>query len=279
MKLGKAIFKTTLSIAVFSLMLIACKKSSTNENDSDVRPAEDQSTAEITFNDAQQIADEAATTGSLSNFRNTNNTVVMSGCATVTRDLVSNPRRVTVDFGTANCMCADGKNRRGKVIITFTGAYKDPGTVINISFDNYFVNDNQVLGTKTVTNNGRNNNGNLSWTVSVNGSVVLASNGGTINWVSTRTREMIAGEATPLWTDDIYLITGSGTLTSSNGRNCSFNIINALRREIGCRWITSGKVEITPQNRPARTLDFGSGACDNQATVTILGQTFPITLR
>jgi hypothetical protein len=279
MKQTKLILKNLVLVCAASLVFVACKKNASNDFDTDVRPAEDNSIAEATYNDVHQIADEAVNNGSLANFREGNNGAITSGCATVTLDTVSTPRRVVIDFGTSNCLCSDGKNRRGKIIVTYTGRYKNAGTVITHSFDNYFVNDNQVLGTKTVTNNGTNAAGNMNWTISVNGQVILANGGGTITWVSNRNREMIAGAATPTWGDDIYLITGTGNVTSSNGRSCTFTITTPLRKELACRFMVSGVVDITPANRPTRTLNFGSGACDNQASVTILGTTYPITLR
>ncbi|MBK9638931.1 MAG: hypothetical protein IPO63_14420 [Bacteroidetes bacterium] len=52
------------------------------------------------------------------------------------------------------------------------GAYRDSASSHAISFDNYFVNYNQLLGTKTVTNNGRNADGKLSYSITVNGSII-----------------------------------------------------------------------------------------------------------
>jgi PBP1b-binding outer membrane lipoprotein LpoB len=277
MKFAKTILKTFLVLGVSGMLVVGCKKNNTNDIDADVRPAEDQSMADIAFTDVQQIADEAATTGSLSSFREPGG--ISGVCATITRDTISTPRRVTIDFGAANCLCTDGKNRRGKVIVSYTGRYKDAGTVINIGFDNYFVNDNQVTGTKTVTNQGRNASGNLVWAINVNGQVILANNGGTISWTSQRSREMVAGENTPAWSDDVYRISGNGSITSSNGKSCTFNITTPLRKEIGCKWFVSGIVDITPGGKATRTLNFGTSGCDNQATVTILGSTFNITLR
>lgn len=271
--LAKSFFFLTLSAS----LLYSCKKSAA-DLENDVHTAVDQTITEINFTDAQQIADEAVAGNTLTSFRETGASVVLSACASITHDTLTSPKRITVNFGTANCLCTDGKMRRGKVIVSYTGFYKAPGSVITITFENYFVNDNQVTGTKTITNNGRNAANRLNWTIQVNGSVIKTNNGGTITWVSTRNREMIAGDGTPVWADDTYLITGNGTLTSSQGQSCTFNITTALRKEVGCKNMVSGVVDITPSGRLTRTLNFGTGACDNQATVTIAGVSFPITL-
>jgi hypothetical protein len=56
------------------------------------------------------------------------------------------------------------------------------------------------------------------------------------------------------------------------------NIIQPLVKEIGCKWITSGKVEIQPTGKLLRTVDYGNGTCDKDATLLINGNTYNITL-
>jgi hypothetical protein len=162
--------------------------------------------------------------------------------------------------------------------MTFTGRYREAGTVINFTFDNYYVNDNQLLGTKSVTNLGPNAAGNLVYKVVIEGKIIKA-NGATITWTSTRQREWLAGAATPLLlSDDVYSITGSASGTTAAGKSYTILITKALIRKMSCRWFESGVLDVTPQGKPTRTLDYGNTGCDNNATVTILGVTFPITL-
>jgi hypothetical protein len=266
------------------LSLIACKKDGDKNGDSDVQPAQDNSLAESNYDDATIFVDLAATNGASFSFRqalngNQREESVLGGCTTITVDTANATRVVTIDFGVNNCLCADGRNRRGKIIATYTGKYRDPGMVLNITFNNYFVNDHQIKGTHKVTNMGNNNAGNLVYKVEVNGQIVKASNGGTINWSSTRQREWTAGASTPLnFTDDAYAITGSATGTTAAGEAYTITITQALLRKMTCRWFESGKVEVTPQGKPTRTLDYGSSGCDANATVTIAGQTFPVVL-
>lgn len=263
-----------------ALTLTSCKK---ENEDSDTSAAGDNALAESTYQDATNIADEAAT-GSLSNYRGGNTEGLLSTCATITLDTAvsTNPDTIRVNFGSSNCMCNDGRNRRGTIVIVYTGTYRDSGSTWTITFDNYFVNDNQVLGTKTVTNLGHNTAGHLVYDINVNGSIVLASNGGTITWVSQRQREWTSGESTPQWSDDMYSITGSASGTGANGNSYTATITSPLIRNmaLGCRrHFVQGTVELTPSNKPMRTIDFGSGACDDIATVTINNNTYTIHLR
>lgn len=268
----KPIFKSTLILLAAGLVLSSCRRE--RDPDNDTSAAGDNSLAEGCFDDIQNISEEAYA-GNLSGYRA--DTLVF-GCATVIRDTTSSPRTLVIDFGTTNCPCNDGRNRRGKILTSYTGGYKDPGTVITHTTDNYFVNDNQVLGTKVVTNMGSNTDGNLYYTIDVDGSIIKANGGGTITWTSDRIREFIEGVSTQVWDDDVYLITGTGSGTRPNGQTFSVTILTALRKEIGCRHFVSGSFELIPSGKPARVLDYGSGTCDNLATVTINGNTYNITL-
>jgi hypothetical protein len=264
-------------VLIATLFLSSCKKE--DADTTDLTPASNMAMADESYNDVNNIADEAATTGSVS-YKTDDENSLLAGCATVTRDTVSTPRVTTIDFGNG-CLGADGKTRKGRIIVTHSGPYRNPGTTITVTFDNYFVNDNQVTGTKTIHNDGLNNAGHTSFSVSVNGQILLANGAGTISWTSERTREWIAGESTPNRDDDQYSITGSATGTAANGDQFSATINQPLIRNLapGCRrHFVSGVATMERTNRPTRVIDFGNGNCDDQATVTVNGVTHTITL-
>ena len=287
MKTTKTISTSLFCIAILGISLNACKKDKTDK-ETDTSVAYDHALVDGSFNDAQNIADQASE-GSLvfyspisSNDPHLSNVTEKSSCATITSDTVSVPHTITIDFGTTNCLCNDGKYRRGVIHVSYTDHYRDPGSIHIITFTDYFVNDNQLLGTKTVTNNGLNGAGNLTFTITVDGQLIKANNGGTVTWTSNRVREWTEGEATPEWSDDVYLITGSssGTKTTSVGVTTNFTatITTALKRALNCHWFESGVVNVTPENHPTRIIDFGGGTCDDQATVTINGTAHTITM-
>ncbi|MEI8279288.1 MAG: hypothetical protein WCG87_05950, partial [Bacteroidota bacterium] len=81
--------------------------------------------------------------------------------------------------------------------------------------------------------------------------------------------------------DDVYQIAGTATLTRPNGYTVSIVIDNAhpLQMAPSCAWIESGIVTITNnQTGKTRSIDYGTGACDNEAQVTFEGHTYNITL-
>ena len=281
MKTSRILLTSFTLLTVSAVLFTGCRK---DDEDTDTNAAADNAFAESCYSDVTNIADEAGISGTLSNYRVGDNEGILSACATLTFDTLTSTDQdtITIDFGTVNCPCNDGRNRRGKIIVYYTGQYRDSASAHTIGFDNYYVNDNQVLGTKTVTNLGHNAAGHLVYDINVNGQINLANAGGTITWTSQRQREWTQGESTMIWSDDVYSITGSASGTSASNENFSVTITSPLIRNmaLGCRrHFTQGIAEITPGSRPMRTVDFGTGACDDIATVTIGTRTFTIHLR
>lgn len=273
----RKILATLLLLAAIIATVTSCTKDKNDDTPPDTSPALNNALAEAAFDNATQWSDMAMAGSKLKS--TLTDTVYMGTCVLATLDLTTTPYTLLIDFGSANCQCDDGIYRRGKIIVQFTGSYWAPGTVLTYTFDDYFVNDNQVLGTRTVTNKGRNGSNNLWWQTVVHGTIIKANNGGTFTWNSTREHEWSEGESTPfVWWDDVYLITGTANGTNTDGKTYSITITSPLQKKLNCEWIKSGTLDIQIQGLPLIVLDYGSGACDNQATVIFNGQSYPITL-
>lgn len=268
-----------LALLSFAVFLSSCQKDETN-TPSDTAIAEDDSFAEGIFDNVSAMADEAYELGN-SNSRESDSDkrIILGDCVTITLDTSVMPRVLTIDFGEENCLCLDRKYRRGKIIITFNGRYRQEGTVITHGFEDYYVNDHNVAGSKVVTNMGANDEGNVYFTIEVDGVITLANDLGTLSWTASKEREWIQGFDTGNRWDDIYHITGTANGVRLNGATWEREIMSPLRVELACRFIVSGTVEIRPQERPIRLLDYGNGDCDNVATVTINGEIYTIYLR
>ncbi len=267
---------------VFILFTSGCKKDDKNEKDQDTGSAVDHAFAEATYDDVNTISDQAAITGALWTYKSGGmENTLLSNCATITHDTTITPKLLIIDFGTSNCLCSDGRYRRGRILVTYSGAYRDSSSSHTISFNNYYVNDYKVDGSKTVTNGGHNSNGNLFFNISVNG-LITAPGGQTLDWNSTRVREWTQGESTIFdWTDDVYQITGTASGNSFLGKNFTASISSPLVVALNCRWIKDGDLEFTPAGLYTRYIDYGhiGGNCDRLAKVTINGYDFIIELR
>jgi hypothetical protein len=267
-----------------TLLITSCRKKQ-KEEDTETTSAAENSLASSIDNDMNNIADEAGRTKSISSFKTSESSSIMSSCATLKFDTLvnTNADSITVNYGSNNCVCNDGRSRRGSLLIVYTGKYKDSLTTITVTPINYFVNDNKVSGQKTIKNLGHNSAGHLVYEINANISIIKADNTGTIQWSGIRHREWLTGEGTLIWSDDKYSITGSANGTNANGRSYTSVITSGkpLIRDmsLGCRkHFVSGELQHTPQGKPTRIIDYGNGTCDDKATVTINNNTYTITL-
>ncbi len=285
MKCNSLKFNVNFLMLTVTLFAVSCQKNNDDKKTTSSDAAENNAFAEAQYNDVTTLVDQSSTSGTVmfgaAGTGSGNETNGPQGpCVTVTVDTTVSPRSIIIDFGSTNCLCLDGRNRRGKIIATYTGQYHATGTVINISFDNYFVNENKISGTKKITNQGNNQAGNQVYKVEVNGQVVKANNLGTYTWVSTRFREWKAGALTPLnILDDVYGITGDAGGVNTDGNNYSIVATQELVRKMNCRWFESGTLELTQTGMPKITLDYGSTGCDANATINVLGTTYPVILQ
>ena len=270
----KNLIKYFMVAALVSVIFAACKKRETTPDpvDNDTSGAVDNSLSEGTFNDVSNIADQGAA-GSLSSYLSTNNGSLERGvlsCATVVPDTANHKFTITFQGGS----CGDGKIRNGSIIVTYSGShYYDIPSTVTITFNNYSVNGNVVnnSGVQKIFHKAPNGVNPLD-SIYVNVSIAKYNSGGTITWVSHRTREWTEGFNTPTSiSDDVYKVTGGADWSHSNGS--SFHeTCNNLKIHMGCNKckIESGQVNITPAGKPTRYVDFGhDGDCDYTATVMI----------
>lgn len=260
-----------------TIVFTSCKKDS-ESTAVDTSSASDETLADRIYENVSNISDEAYAL-KLSNLKSTEtNRLFLGDCAVITLDTLAFPLTMTIDFGDENCLCDDGHYRRGQIQVSFTGRYRAEGTVITHGFNNYYVDDNRVEGTKVVTNMGLNTDSHLVYQIEVVGVIFLANTDDSFSWNSSRTREWIEGTDTYTLWDDVYLISGNSEGIRADGETWQRITLEPLRKELGCRHIVSGIIEITPAERPIRTLDYGSGDCDNVATVTVNGVIYTIML-
>lgn len=275
------------NIIYFSLATIlilgtsSCEKRRLNRS---TVTSQDNAIAEIAFNDVQSVTENGMKENDLEKSSYSLNDIY-SSCATFTLTPAwpdsTFPKTLTIDFGTTNCTDNYGVNRRGKIIATATGKYRDAGSIFTITPDNYYVNDYKIEGTKTVTNNGQNSSGQTSFNINIDNAKITYPNGDVITYESDRVRTWVIGENTQgllgIW-DDEYDITGSASGVNREGRNFTVNITSALRAAVACHYIKQGTMDIQPEDLYLRTVDFGDGTCDAQATVTINGNTYNFTM-
>ncbi|OGX82576.1 hypothetical protein BEN47_04115 [Hymenobacter lapidarius] len=276
----------------FRFFALACLASgvllTTGCQRNDVQPNEDVTTAEDRSEDNLETAFSAdIMTAARPQDGALNNSPAVAGalelrriygtCATRTYD--AQTRVLTIDFGSVNCLCPDGRYRRGKIVVAFTTDTPTRRAGAIVTRENYFVNDNQHTATRIFTDLSLS-----SFTVEVpSASIVRANNGGTHSWTASWTFTRTAGFNTAITADDGYSVTGAASGTNRRGTTYTTTIESPLIKRGDCyKYYVAGTVRITNDRSKAMLLNYdpsGSQACDNTATVTINGRTKTITLR
>ena len=289
----------TLWISVLALSLFAlagCEKNVDTSAQDQLEAQDSQTSSEAdgeaeayfndVFDDVMGVNEEVGVGGTGIFGRPTNCPVV-----TVTRLTpgAAFPVRITMDFGTTGCVGRDGRTRKGKIISTYTNRLIVPGAIANTVFDGYYVDSTKVEGIHKITNTGSGQIGNppaFQYTVTVTDGKLSRPSGNFIEWNSNKVITQVEGMITSAPVDDIFRIEGSSRgRVSRNGRISLFetNVTEPLMKKFTCRWIVKGKIRTirisaSLPNAWIAVLDFGTGTCDNLATVTINGVTRQIIL-
>ncbi len=198
-------------------------------------------------------------------------------CVTVNTTLTNTTWTRRIDFGTTGCaVMPNGAVLRGVIIISGSLNYAQQNYVISYSFENFYHNEILIQGNRTVTRSLQ----STTYYAAIHPVHVMDMNmtftvlGEVYTRVGTRTRECIEGfDTRAIWSDNIYVVTGSWTTTFPNGNvhNNTISDIEPLRIRMNCDYrIVKGTVNITRPNHTA-VLDYGSGTCDNIATISIDG--------
>lgn len=279
-------------VFVFALLLLtvfSCKKNKNEEHDYDHSALRDFALLNAMSNDAQNTGEEGLARSVEDPSGKRGKIGLFTNCAKITMDRVWPdtifPRTITVDFGTG-CFGADNRYRKGKLTIVATGRYRDIGSVITISTEDYYVDNIRVDGTKVITNKGLNRGKQMLFEVELVDYVITRQDNKTIRYNGKHNRTWIEGFETTLYTDgiqgvrdDVYAININGAGVSANGRSFTSRSIKDLIARNDCDYITEGILEITPNNANARRLDWGDGKCVNLATFSLGSYSAVIQLR
>jgi hypothetical protein len=212
----------------------------------------------------------------------------LNACPTVTITRPNAPApfpvRVVLDFGTG-CLARDGHYRKGKIIHVYTNRLIIPNAVVETAFDGFYFDSIKVEGTMRIKNTTELTVG-PRYQINVTNGKLTKPNGNFISWNSEKVRTQLEGVLTPAPIDDAFKITGAarGQVkrdTTLVGWNAT--IVEPLVRRNNCRWIVQGTVRTVRENATTGTrfvglINYGTGTCDNAATVTINGVTYNITL-
>jgi hypothetical protein len=195
-------------------------------------------------------------------------------CAQVSYD--STQRRLTIDFGSTNCLCRDGVYRRGRIYVTFSGpVWPAPGASALITTDSFYVNDNRHDVEKVLVHVGLNSAGHRILRDTVRRHIVTTPNG-TIQWSATREYRQTQGQNTWMRWDDVWFIGGSAQGTSRRNRPFTTQVTDSLKVLGNCifRVPVKGIIQLNTQNHTVilNYDPYNNQACDRVASVQVDNQ-------
>ena len=268
---NKLLLIALAGILFSALLFTSCEK--TNNPSANIEVAEDEALSTLLFDDIFAEVENAMSSmedGFYGGFKKSTEVVT---CKTITVERPDDetfwPRTVTIDYG-EGCEGFNGRVRSGKIIIVVNKRYMDEDHYRTVTFEDFYIDDFKMEGTKTLTNEGLNEDGNMVFKIVLEGGKIIKPDGEEIIKEFNKEREWVAGMDTPRFRrDDVYMVTG--TASGVNRKMVAFTrtIVTPLKMAMNCRWIKSGVVEIEREDMDKITLDYGDGECDRLATVTI----------
>lgn len=178
------------------------------------------------------------------------------------------PNTLTIDFGDG-CTGPKGHTRKGQIVVEQSAPMSEANATRVITFVDFFVDDVQILGSKTFVNLGKDSTENISCSRDVEIEMLFPS-GNSVSWTTSHLKTQVSGAETTGRLDDVFEITGSSSGVNRNGTAFSSIITESLVKKNACRWITDGTREVTVGDN-TRTVDYGfqNGGCDNLAFVLL----------
>jgi hypothetical protein len=282
-----AVAAVAISLAAF---LFSCQKESNYDDsiavteDEALAYSEESTEAEASYDDIEDISFTAAGEVSLATAaRGTESArffpflflrARIGECAeiTVTPDDTTYPKTVTIDFGDG-CRGLDGKLRKGVIVLHFSGPIRQPGSVLTITLEDFYINRAHVEGTKVITN--LSDSVNIKYSVKVEDGKVSFPNGKWYKYNAMREVSQIEGGTTDELRDDVYSIEGRSETSFSRGAShnsltITLNTETPLIKKVACHWISEGVLKVKI-GKHVFLVDYAvpnNGACDNKAMIT-----------
>lgn len=273
--------KTKLSILIIAILTISfsfssCTKDTLENLNDDITTATDY-TALLGIFDLNDL-DDATTDGALKS----TSEVDFGPCFKVTVHENENsefwPRSQTFSYTDEECVDCFGNTKLGSVNIVLTDFWKNEGSSRTITFEGFYINGDQLEGTRNILNTGFNDLENLTFERSIQDASYSRADTASMTWESFRNVEMINGYDSFIAADDEYMVSGSASGINFNGHSFTATITDDLYYTKCSLFPISGSITIEIEGESSIYINYGEGECDNLADMTIDDVTTEITL-
>ena len=269
-----------MSLALVLTMVYSCKKEVAYEDLPEL-PAEDKATMDtiaqtdaalgqvytVVHTEVSNVEDQAFKTGGASGLG-----LPCDPNVVITKEIDSTDKankfakKVTLDYG-HGMYGWNGFHKRGKIIIVKDGPIAKKGTKCTVTFENFYMNyfHDKLEGTVTIENQGFLNGAYTMKLDMTDGKYYTME--GTVGMEYHLSLVMTASNGT-------YNLAMTGTQTYNyNGSIFAQFITSPFKTSDACDYIIAGAAELTVGGNK-KIIDYGSGDCDNKATVIENNKTY-----
>jgi hypothetical protein len=196
---------------------------------------------------------------------------------TVTPGTTAGTWDVEINYGTTNILCADSYYRRGKILVHTDGFFRNAGTNMIVTFNNYYQDEYKIDGTQFIKNDGPDPSDPTltNYTASVvGGEITMPLTNAVIHYTETTLRQL---KPNSVLCENIWYISGTWNGISSASvpytLNAQPSVTNRLDYRVCCKYFRYGILDVNVQGLPNFQIDFGAPQndtiCDNKALISI----------
>ncbi|MBN1597206.1 MAG: hypothetical protein JW894_02845 [Bacteroidales bacterium] len=191
------------------------------------------------------------------------------------------PKVITIDYGDGCSIVFNGDTitRKGKIIITITDRRFVIGSQVITTFEEYFINDVQIEGTRTITFNGLNESGYEEFAMTLEDGRLTFGDGSVYTRDANGTREL---DRERIRRNDTVYLSGSMEGINTEGQEYTRTITRKLMlihcEEYHYRWtIVAGEI-VSTLDDVETVVDFGDGSCSTGVLFRIDNETYYFTV-
>lgn len=259
-----------LVFVLIAVVFWSCQKAQRDE-DTSLNTCQDLSLAQTIFSDAyKQVRIAALNSQGISDAETTLTTVY--GCEEISVDTTSNPRTMIVDYKYIGCEGL-GVDRYGRLLADFYGPFGVEGSAVDIVFSNYFYQDYEINGKIRIVFKERSAEDFEVHSYYLQSASVNDGNS-VMTWTSSETWTIQPGSKK----GEMFSIKGNSNGTNRKGNTFRSEIISENEMSDDCLFVQKGTVRVDVKNLSVRTLNYGVGACDKAAEVSINGAIYQMSI-
>jgi hypothetical protein len=266
-----------IASALAMLFMQSCSKEDTGSvSETDLALAQDEVYSDALYAEVDNmVVDEITTLDANTYYAMGMKSTSKDGeCSTVTvdhPDSTSFPKVITIDYG-EGCTIVfrnDTITRKGQIKIVITDRWFMPEAENIVTFNNFYLNNVKIEGTRTITNMGLNNENHLLMGIVLEGGKITFNDSTRITREANHIREWIRHDQPR---NDTLIITGSASginvLGETYHRVITEPLVMVHCPDYHWRWvIVDGKVEITNSTSGTTAIDYSAVGCDGSVNV------------